>query len=178
MKEENSRRIALRIDEKTYESIRKSAIKNNVTVSDEIRKAMKEYLKVSSREEYLDDTVAIIDEAIETHIKKLGNRLAPLLNKNTIISASGYFTLLALLSEVLNPLMQGSAREIDKKARKFALEFANTKSGTSISDFLEKMSMEDISKSILSKKSDLDGLDNLEDLNGIDLSKIRFEDFL
>lgn len=174
MKEENNKRIALRIDEKTYESIRKSAVKNNVSVSDEIRKAIKEYLKVSSREEYLDDAVAIIDEAIETHIKKLGNRLAPLLNKNTIISASGYFTLLALLSEVLNSSMQASTREIDKKARKFALEFANTKNGTSISDFLEKMSMEDISAAISSKHSGTD----LENWDGIDLSKIRFEDFL
>lgn len=138
------KRINLKIDEETYNAILKSSISNNNSISEEVRIAIKEYLKIKNREENLDDTVNLIHEAMSIHIKNLGNRLASLLNRNTIISATSYYANLTMLSEISSRTTFNDYKSIEKRARKYALNYANMKNNQSLVNFAKDESLENV----------------------------------
>ena len=64
---------------------------------------------------------------IRDRIKGLGNRLAGLINRLTIISAAGYYANIAIIADLIDRDRYSSFEKIEAAARKEALAFANQK---------------------------------------------------
>ena len=85
-------RISLHLPTDTVESLKLLAAKNHTDMSKEIRRFIDKGLAVKSYEDNIDLISGIIEQELSLQIKKLGNRLAGLINRLTIISAAGYYT--------------------------------------------------------------------------------------
>ena len=119
----------------TLEQIEKLAIKKNVFASDIIRGFVEKGMAVNGYEENIDTITAIIHQEIETSIKSLANRLAGMINRLTIISAAGYYTNIATVSDLIDKDRYSSFEKIERLARKRALVYANMKSADAIAIF-------------------------------------------
>lgn len=162
MKNNDLKRLSVRMPKNDYEALSKSAVKNNRTLSDELRHVVKEYLKISKQDEHLDDTISIIHNSMKVHIDKLGNRLAALFNRNTIMAAASYYSAISLLSKILSTEDFLDFREIEKRARLEALKFANTKDRNAISKFMEDEALDIAIKAIVEADLETDN-DDLDD---------------
>lgn len=128
----------------TLEQIEKLAIKKNVFASDIIRDFVEKGMAINSYEENIDTITAIIHQEIENSIKSLGNRLAGLINRLTIISAAGYYANIAIISDLIDKDRYASFEKIEKLARKRALVYANTKSADAIEIFKDDAELKKI----------------------------------
>ncbi|MHB8125385.1 MAG: hypothetical protein ACYDEJ_07015 [Desulfitobacteriaceae bacterium] len=84
---------------------------------------------------------AIIHQEIDMSIKALGNRLAGMINRMTIISAAGYYANIALIADLIDTDRYSSFEKIERLARKRALVYANMKSGDALKAFLDDEEM-------------------------------------
>jgi hypothetical protein len=128
----------------TLEQIEKLAIKKNVFASDIIRDFVEKGMAINGYEENIDTITAIIHQEIENSIKSLGNRLAGLINRLTIISAAGYYANIAIVSDLIDKDRYSSFEKIEKLARKRALVYANTKSTDAIEIFKDDAELKKI----------------------------------
>ena len=125
----------------TLEQIEKLAIKKNVFASDIIREFVDKGMAVNGYEENIDTITAIIHQEIEASIKSLANRLAGMINRLTIISAAGYYTNIATVSDLIDKDRYSSFEKIERLARKRALVYANMKSADAIAIFKDDEEM-------------------------------------
>ena len=95
-------RISLHLPTDTVESLKLLAAKNHTDMSKEIRRFIDKGLAVKSYEDNIDLISGIIEQELSLQIKKLGNRLAGLINRLTIISAAGYYTNITIMSELID----------------------------------------------------------------------------
>jgi len=65
------------------------------------------------------------------------NRIAALLNKNTILSASSYYATAAIITALIDKDRYTSFQKIEKLARKRGLDYANTKQQDSLQKFID-----------------------------------------
>jgi len=72
----------------------------------------------------------VIRQELSGQIKGLGNRLAGLINRLTIISAAGYYANIAIIADLIDRDRYSSFEKIEAAARKEALAFANQKTPT------------------------------------------------
>ena len=78
----------------------------------------------------LDMISGVIRQELSGQIKGLGNRLAGLINRLTIISAAGYYANIAIIADLIDRDRYSSFEKIEAAARKKALVFANKKTPT------------------------------------------------
>jgi hypothetical protein len=128
----------------TLEQIEKLAIKKNVFASDIIRDFVEKGMAINGYEENIDTITAIIHQEIENSIKSLGNRLAGLINRLTIISAAGYYANIGIISDLIDKDRYSSFEKTEKLARKRALVYANTKSADAIEIFKDDAELKKI----------------------------------
>ena len=108
----------------TVDSLNLLAAKNHSDMSKEIRRFIDKGLSIESYEDNLELISGVIEQELSVQIKKLGNRLAGLINRLTIISAAGYYTNITIMSELIDRDLYSSFEKIESAARKRALKYA------------------------------------------------------
>ena len=117
-------RKTLHLPEDTIRALNKLAARNGTDFSKEVRRAIDEYLDLETTAENIDMINGVIRQELSGQLKALGNRLAGLINRLTIISAAGYY------------------EKIESAARKRALAFANQKNADALRTFMDDEEMQ------------------------------------
>ena len=144
-------RVSLHLPKDTIDTLKRLAAKNGTDLSKEIRHAIDGYLDISVSAENIDLINGVIKEELSLQIKKLGNRLAGLINRLTIISAAGYYANIAIISDLIDRDRYSTFEKIEAAARKKALAYANQKNADAIAAFLDD---EEMKKAIRAVKGD------------------------
>ena len=124
----------------TIRALNKLAARNGTDFSKEVRRAIDEYLDLESTAENIDMISGVIRQELSGQIKGLGNRLAGLINRLTIISAAGYYANIAIIADLIDRDRYSSFEKIEA-ARKKALAFANQKNADALRIFLDDEEM-------------------------------------
>lgn len=130
------------------DEIDKKADREHISRNEQIRKYIEKGLSIESYEENIDLITSIIHEEIDASIKALGNRLAAMINRMTIISAAGYYANIALIADLIDTDRYSSFEKIERIARKRALAYANMKSGDALNAFMDDEEMKKAVKEI------------------------------
>lgn len=125
----------------TIQALNKLAARNGTDFSKEVRRAIDEYLDLEAAAENIDLISGVIRQELSGQIKGLGNRLAGLINRLTIISASGYYANIAIIADLIDRDRYSSFEKIEAAARKKALAFANQKNADALRIFLDDEEM-------------------------------------
>ena len=125
----------------TIRALNKLAARNGTDFSKEIRRAIDEYLDLESTAENIDMISGVIRQELSGQIKGLGNRLAGLINRLTIISAAGYYANIAIIADLIDRDRYSSFEKIEAAASKEALAFANQKNADALRIFLDDEEM-------------------------------------
>lgn len=166
-------RKTLHLPEDTVRALNKLAAKNGTDFSKEVRRAIDEYLDLETTAENIDMINGVIRQELSGQLKALGNRLAGLINRLTIISAAGYYANIAIIADLIDQDRYSSFEKIESAARKRALAFANQKNADALRTFMDD---EEMQKAIHASHSLMtehfvpgspDGLDELLDCDEI-----------
>lgn len=130
-------RISLHLPPETEAKLRRLAARNGTDLSKEIRRAIDAYLDIEVAAENIDMINGVIHQELEAQIKALGNRLAAMLNRLTIISAAGYYTGITTIAELIDTDRYSSFEKIEAIARKKALAYANSKNAAALRSFAD-----------------------------------------
>lgn len=125
----------------TVESLNRLAARNGTDFSKEVRRAIDEYLDLEAAAENIDLISGVIRQELSGQIKGLGNRLAGLINRLTIISAAGYYANIAIIADLIDQDRYSSFEKIEAAARKKALAFANQKNADALRTFMDDEEM-------------------------------------
>ena len=125
----------------TLEQLDKLAVKKSCPTSTVIREAVDKYLDIQGYTDNIDLINSIIRQELSVQIKGLGNRLAGLINRLTIISAAGYYANIAIISDLIDRDRYSSFEKIEQIARKRALAYANQKSADALAAFMDDEEM-------------------------------------
>lgn len=134
-------RVSFHIPVNTLKTLERLAAKNHTDLSKEIRKAIDGYINIELNTENLDMINAVIRQELAGQIKGLGNRLAGLINRLTIISAAGYYANIAIISDLIDRDRYSSFEKIEQIARKRALAYANQKNADALAAFMDDEEM-------------------------------------
>ena len=119
------------------EQIETLARKRHQTVSDIIRAFTEKGLNADGYADKVDPIREVIRQEVDEAVKKQTNRIAALLNKNTILSASSYYATAAIITALIDQDRYTSFQKIERLARKRGLEYANTKQQDSLQKFMD-----------------------------------------
>ncbi len=100
----------------TLKAIDKMADRNGIARTEQIRQFIDEGLSVESYSDNLQMITDVISQALAIQIKGLGNRLAGLINRLTIISAAGYYANIAIISDLIDRDRYSSFEKIEQIA--------------------------------------------------------------
>ena len=132
----------------TIQTLKRLAAKNGTDLSKEIRRAIDGYLDIELNAENLDMINSVIKQELSLQIKALGNRLAGLINRLTIISAAGYYANIAIVSDLIDRDRYSSFEKIEAAARKKALAYANQKNADALAAFSDDSEMKKAIKAV------------------------------
>ncbi len=132
----------------TIQTLKRLAAKNGTDLSKEIRRAIDGYLDIELNTENLDMINGVIKQELSLQIKALGNRLAGLINRLTIISAAGYYANIAIISDLIDRDRYSSFEKIEAAARKKALAYANQKNADALAAFADDLEMKKAIKAV------------------------------
>lgn len=124
------------------------ADRNGITRTEQIRRFIEKGLAIESYQDNLDMINSVISEELSLQIKKLGNRLAGLINRLTIISAAGYYANIAIISDLIDPDRYSTFEKIESIARKKALAYANQKNADALAAFADDEEMKKVVKEV------------------------------
>lgn len=141
-------RISLHLPKETIQTLKRLAAKNGTDLSKEIRRAIDGYLDIELNAENLDMINGVIKQELSLQIKALGNRLAGLINRLTIISAAGYYANIAIISDLIDRDRYSSFEKIEAAARKKALAYANQKNADALAAFADDSEMKKAIKAV------------------------------
>lgn len=151
-----NKRVTIHLPVDTIKSLNLLAAKNHTDISKEIRRYIDKGLSIKSYEDNLELISGVIEQELSVQIKKLGNRLAGLINRLTIISAAGYYTNITVMSELIDRDLYSSFEKIESAARKRALKYANQKNTDALSLFADDNEMKKAINSIKGGKNNVD----------------------
>ena len=130
------------------DAINKMADRSGINRTEQIHRFIDKGLAIESYEENLDIISGVIEQELAVQIKKLGNRLAGLINRLTIISAAGYYANIAIISDLIDRNLYSSFEIIEAAARKRALAYANQKNADALAAFADDEEMKEAIKAI------------------------------
>lgn len=151
-----NKRVTIHLPVDTIKSLNLLAAKNHTDISKEIRRYIDKGLSIKSYEDNLELISGVIEQELSVQIKKLGNRLAGLINRLTIISAAGYYTNITVMSELIDRDLYSSFEKIESAARKRALKYANQKNIDALSLFADDNEMKKAINLIKGGKNNVD----------------------
>ena len=132
-------RKTLHLPEDTIRALNKLAARNGTDFSKEVRRAIDEYLDLETTAENIDMINGVIRQELSGQLKALGNRLAGLINRLTIISAAAN---IAIIADLIDQDRYSSFEKIESAARKRALAFANQKNADALRTFMDDEEMQ------------------------------------
>lgn len=115
--------VHLRVDEKTYEQIKKISAKNDQSVSDVIRKLIDDGLSLEVGNENKDLIASIVREELRAVLKPSVERLAKINSKSGHMSATAAFLNVQALMDLVPKEKQRAVRQMYEKARKMAVDY-------------------------------------------------------
>ena len=151
-----NKRVTIHLPVDTIKSLNLLAAKNHTDISKEIRRYIDKGLSIKSYEDNLELISGVIEQELSVQIKKLGNRLAGLINRLTIISAAGYYTNITVMSELIDHDLYSSFEKIESATRKRALKYANQKNIDALSLFADENEMKKAISLIKGGKNNVD----------------------
>lgn len=151
-----NKRVTIHLPVDTIKSLNLLAAKNHTDISKEIRRYIDKGLSIKSYKDNLELISGVIEQELSVQIKKLGNRLAGLINRLTIISAAGYYTNITVMSELIDHDLYSSFEKIESAARKRALKYANQKNIDALSLFADDNEMKKAINLIKGGKNNVD----------------------
>lgn len=134
-------RKTIHLPTETIATLHRLAARNGTDLSKEVRRAVDEYLNLETTAENIDLINGVIRQELSGQIKALGNRLAGLINRLTIISAAGYYANIAIISDLIDTDRFSSFEKIEAIARKKALAYANQKNADALQAFADDEEM-------------------------------------
>ncbi|PWL54448.1 MAG: hypothetical protein DBY36_02265 [Clostridiales bacterium] len=146
-------RISLHLPKDTIDTLKRLSAKNGTDLSKEIRRAIDGYLDIEMNAENLDMINSVIKQELSVQIKALGNRLAGLINRLTIISAAGYYANIAIISDLIDADRYSSFEKIEAAARKKALAYANQKNAAALAAFADDNEMKKAIKAVKGERN-------------------------
>jgi len=132
----NTKRVTFHLTNDMVKILEKLADSKNVNVSQVIRMAIDKYMNVDQYKEDTDFIAGVVQPIVKEEIGKQANRLAAMLFKIGIVSASGYFAAVRILSDILSPSFHEDFTEINAKARKQGIDYMKM-NGVGVVEFLE-----------------------------------------
>ena len=125
--EEWTRKRSVVFSTKQLEEIEKLAIKRNCFASDVIRDFVDKGLSVQGYKDDISFLADIIRQVVSAEMGKQANRLAAMMYKIGVLSASNYFMNVQMLSDVINPSLQDDFKSIQEKTRRVGMDYMNMK---------------------------------------------------
>ncbi len=132
----DNERVTIRLNKEQLESLKKLGVKNNTDVSKEIRTAIQSYLNVELIQDNIELITDLISNEINVQHKKLGNRLGGMYNRTNIVTGTMYYLLIAVLNDLIPQDRYTDFEEIQERAKKYGLQYANSKSDLGLEMFL------------------------------------------
>ena len=140
----------------TLKAIDKMADRNGIARTEQIRQFIDKGLSVESYSDNLQMITDVISQALAIQIKGLGNRLAGLINRLTIISAAGYYANIAIISDLIDRDRYSSFEKIEQIARKKALAYANQKNADALVAFMDDEEMKKAIRAVMGGGASVD----------------------
>jgi spore coat polysaccharide biosynthesis protein SpsF (cytidylyltransferase family) len=131
--EERTKKRSVVFSTKQFEEIEKLAVKQNCFASDVIRDFVDKGLSVQGYKDDISFLTDIIRQVVGAEMGKQANRLAAMMYKIGVLSASNYFMNVQMLSDVINPSMQDDFKSIQERTRRLGMDYMNMK----VKDVLE-----------------------------------------
>ncbi len=131
--------LTVRLPIELSQKIDKLAHIRHKSVSDIVRVILERQFNTNEYEEKIDEVRQIIRDEVNLAVKSQANRLAAMLTKITVLSASGYFTAVGAVA-MLDEDLYSDFESIEQAARKIGLEYAkqNGDYETIIVEFMNK----------------------------------------
>lgn len=128
--------VTVRIPTELAQKIEKTAAYRHKSVSDTIRFLLEREMNITEHKEQTDEIRQIIRDEVNSAVKTQTNRMAAMLTRITILSASGYYAAIAAVA-LLDEDLYSSFESIEKEARSIGLEYANCKSNDGLLNFMK-----------------------------------------
>ncbi len=93
-------------------------------------------MNITEHKEQTDEIRQIIRDEVNSAVKAQTNRIAAMLTRITILSASGYYAAIAAVA-LLDEDLYSSFESIEAVAREIGLEYANCKSNDGLLNFMK-----------------------------------------
>jgi len=132
----NTKRVTFHLTNDMVKSLERLADKNHQNISEIIRKAIDKYMNVDLYQKDADFISDIVRPIVKEQIEKQANRLASMLFKIGVISASNYFAAIRTLSDVISPSMLEDFNAIAANARKLGIDYMKM-NGVGVVQYLE-----------------------------------------
>lgn len=117
----------MKLPNKQYEALKKYAASKHLSMADIVRAFIQKGMSIESYTQEIDFITAIIRQEINIAIGGLSNRLAGLASKDLIMSAAAYYSTIAIIADLIDTNRYTTFREIEKKARRLAVEYTKMK---------------------------------------------------
>ena len=141
------------LTKETLAAIDKLADRSGIPRTEQIRRFIDKGLAIDSYEDNLDMINGVIKQELAVQIKALGNRLAGLINRLTIISAAGYYANISIISDLIDQDRYSSFEKIEAAARKKALAYANQKNTDALAAFADDQEMKKAIKAVKGERN-------------------------
>lgn len=161
VKSEN-KRICFYIPTADKKSLEIIAAKENRTVSEVVRNAVKKYMVIESYTDNLELIDGIVGQTVKLQLTKLEKQIAGILNRLTIISAAGYYANISAVADLLDRDRYSSFEKIERIARRKALLYADTKSFDGLEGFLDDEKIKQVQCEMVSKEYIPSGNENFD----------------
>lgn len=124
---EKTVQITVKLPKKQYEALKKYAASRHLSMADIVRAFVQKGMSVEAYAAEIDFITGIIRQEISIAINGLSNRLAGLASKDLIMSAAAYYSTIAIIADLIDTNRYTTFREIERKARKLAVEYTKMK---------------------------------------------------
>ena len=128
--------LTVRIPTELVQKIEKTAAHRHKSVSDTIRFLLEREMNIEEHKEQTDEIRQIIRDEVNSVVKAQTNRMAAMLTRITILSASGYYAAIAAVA-LLDEDLYSSFESIEAAAREIGLEYANCKDNNGLLNFMK-----------------------------------------
>jgi len=132
----NTKRVTFHLTNDMVKQLEKETDRTGQNTSQIIRKALEKHFNIEAQREDTEFFTGILRPIVKEEIGKQANRLAAMLFKVGIITASNYFLAVRTLSDVISPSMQEDFKDINANARKLGIDYMKLNS-VGVVEFLE-----------------------------------------
>lgn len=128
--------VTVRIPTELAQKIEKTAVYRHKSVSDTIRFLLEREMNITEHKEQTDEIRQIIRDEVNSAVKVQTNRMAAMLTRITVLSASGYYAVITAVA-LFDEDLYSSFESIEKEAHSIGLEYVNYKDNNGLLNFMK-----------------------------------------